>query len=181
MELKKNSVRDLCYIGMFTAITAVCAQISVPLPGGVPFTLQTWAISLAGVVLGPKKGAISAVVYVLLGAVGAPVFANFTGGIGVFTRPTGGFILSFPILALLAGIGANSKHTAWLVAGLVAGTIVNWFAGMVYFGFILSTNLQAAFAAAVLPFIPSAVIRIIFVTIIGKSIKIALSKSGVTV
>jgi biotin transport system substrate-specific component len=178
MNIKKLSTRELCGISLFASVTAVCAQISLPLPGGVPFTLQTWAICLAGVVLGAKNGTLSAAIYVLLGAVGVPVFANFTGGVGIISGPTGGFILSFPILALLAGMGGSKKNVIWLVAGLVAGTIVNWLAGMVYFSFVLSLSLQAAFAAAVLPFIPSAVIRIVFVTVLGKSIKTALAKSG---
>ena len=178
MKTKKISVRELCYIGLFTAVTAICAQISIPLPYGVPFTLQTWAICLAGVVLGTKMGTLSAIIYVLLGAAGVPVFARFTGGINIVLGPTGGFILSFPILALFAGIGESKKQTHWLVAGLVSGTIVNWLAGMMYFSFVLSMNLQTAFTGAVLPFIPSAIIRIIFVTVIGKNIKTRLTKSG---
>ena len=178
INMRKISIKELCFIGLFTAAIAVCAQIAITLPGGVPFTLQTWAICLAGVLLGTKNGAISALVYVLLGVAGVPVFANFTGGLGAFLRPTGGFILTFPLLALLAGIGESMKRVHWLVAGLVAGTIVNWLVGMIYFSFILSTSLQTAFAAAVLPFIPSAILRIAFVTVSGKSIKAALAKRG---
>jgi len=156
---------------MFVAIIAVCAQISIPLPGGVPFTLQTWAISLAGVMLGTKKGTIATVIYVLLGAIGIPVFANFAGGLSIVFGPTGGFILSFPIMALLAGIGGEKKHILWLVSGLVAGTIINFLVGMIQFSFVLSTNLQAAFMTAVFPFLLSAVIRIIFITAVGKRMK----------
>ena len=76
------SVVDLCYIAMFTTLIAVLAQVSIPLPGGVPLTLQTFAVPLAGLILGAKRGTVSALLYVLLGAVGVPVFANFTGGLG---------------------------------------------------------------------------------------------------
>ena len=170
--------RNLTYISMFVAIIAVCAQISIPLPGGVPLTLQTWAISLAGVLLGVKKGALAAVVYMLLGAVGVPIFTNFGAGMGIILGPTGGFILSFPMQAALSGAGASKGNLFWLIAGLVAGTVVNLFTGMVYLSFVLSINIEAAFAAAVLPFIPGEVIKIALVAVIGKSIKTALVKSG---
>ncbi|MCL2171961.1 MAG: biotin transporter BioY, partial [Defluviitaleaceae bacterium] len=67
---KRIKIRELCHIGIFVALIAVCAQIAIPLPGGVPITLQAWAISLAGLVLGAKNGAMAALVYVLLGAAG---------------------------------------------------------------------------------------------------------------
>lgn len=102
---KKLTTRELCYIGVFAIIIAACAQIAIPQPGGVPFTLQVWAVSLAGIVLGLKNGVIATLVYILLGAVGAPVFSRFTGGFGIILGPTGGFILTFPILAALAAIG----------------------------------------------------------------------------
>jgi len=128
-------------------------------------------------VLGAKKGAIATVVYVMLGAVGIPVFSNFTGGMGVIFGPTGGFILTFPIMAWLAGIGEGKGSTVWLVFGLIAGTVINFIVGMLYFGFVASSNLHAAFIAAVLPFIPSAVIRIVVLPIVGKGIRSRLSQS----
>ena len=96
MQNRKSSlsVTDLCYIALFTALIAVLAQISIPLPGGVPLTLQTLAVPLAGIVLGPRRGTFSTLLYVLLGAIGIPVFANFTGGLGIVLGVTGGFIIS---------------------------------------------------------------------------------------
>ena len=176
-----DRTKKIAYISMFAAIIAVCAQISIPLPGGVPITLQTWAVALSGVVLGAKAGAMATVVYILLGAVGIPVFTNLGAGVGIILGPTGGFILSFPLQAFLSGIGTGKKHIAWLLAGLLAGTVVNLSAGMVFFSFVLSTNLQAAFAAAVLPFIPGEIVKIILVAVVGRSINFALAKSGIAV
>ncbi|MCL2857880.1 MAG: biotin transporter BioY [Oscillospiraceae bacterium] len=173
------SVRELCQIGLFTAVIAVCAQFTIPLPGMVPFTLQAWAICLAGLVLGPKNGTIAAIIYVLLGAVGAPVFAQFSGGMGVILRHTGGFILSFPLVALLAGLGERTGKLPWVFAGLAAGTLVNWLVGMLYFSLVLSTSLAVAFTAAVLPFIPSAALRVILLPFVSKGIKAALSAARV--
>ena len=103
----KFSVRDICYAGLFAAVIAVMAQISIPMPLGVPMTMQTFAITLAAVVLGSKLSAIATLVYLLLGAVGVPVLANFSGGIDKFVGPTGGFLTSFPIMAYIIGLGVE--------------------------------------------------------------------------
>jgi len=90
-------IRQLCYMSVFVAIIAVSAQIIIPLPHGVPMTLQTFTIALAGILLGPKKGGLTVLIYILLGGVGVPVFAGFLGGLGVIFGFTGGFIMSFPL------------------------------------------------------------------------------------
>ena len=72
--------RDLVICALFAAMTAILAQISIPFPGGVPLTLQLLSISLCGVLLGSKRGFMSILVYIILGAIGLPVFAGFSGG-----------------------------------------------------------------------------------------------------
>ena len=81
MMKTKYSIQDLCGIAILTAVTAVMAQISIPMPFGVPLTMQTFAVTLAAIILGAKNGMISMMIYILLGAVGVPVFANFGGGL----------------------------------------------------------------------------------------------------
>src|SRR3712207_7191748 len=93
---------------LMAAVTAVAAQISVPL-FAVPFTLQVLAVVLSGLLLGPRYGALAQAIYVLLGAVGVPVFAQFSGGLGRVLGPTGGYLLSYPLAAAIAGLAA---HTA---------------------------------------------------------------------
>jgi len=180
---QRQAMLDMCLIALFTALMAVCAQIAVPLPGGVPFTLQTWAIALAGVVLGPKNGTIATLVYIALGAMGAPVFANWSGGFAIIVGRTGGFIMSFPLIALLAGFGARMGKreivkVIWLIVGLTLGTALNLFVGMVYFDFVMQVGWQAAFGFSVAPFLVSSVLRIVFVAVLGKSICYALDKTG---
>ena len=178
---RKLSTRELCYIGIFTAIIAVCAQIVIPQPGGVPFTLQAWAISLAGLVLGPKNGTIAALVYVLLGALGAPVFASFSGGFDVIMRPTGGFILTFPVVALLAGLGERKGGLTWVILGLAAGSIFNWGVGLLWFDWIMKFGLEVSFGYAVAPFIIVGIVRTAVLPMFGKSIKIAMKKARVEI
>ncbi len=176
MNSRKLSTRDLCFIGIFTAIIAVLAQISIPMPYGVPMTLQTLAIPLAGIVLGTRNGTLSTLTYVLLGAFGVPVFAGFTGGLGIVFGPTGGFILSFPIMALAAGIGATHNHKAGLACGLVAGAIINYICGMLMFSLVTSRSLATAFIACVLPFIPTAIVKMVLAGFLGVKVKRALEK-----
>ena len=93
MTAAKIRTRDIAYIAIFTALMAVCSWISIPT--AIPFTLQTMAVFLAVGLLGGKRGTLAVTAYVLLGAVGAPVFANFSGGIGILLGQTGGYILGF--------------------------------------------------------------------------------------
>ena len=176
MTRKKLPTRDLCFIAIFTAIIAVLAQVSIPLPFGVPFTLQTFAIALAGVTLGAKRGTISTAIYVLLGAIGVPVFANFTGGFGQFATPTGGFLISFPLIALAVGIGLEKAKVPGLIIGLIVGIGLNYLCGMIVFTFVTSTNMLAAFTACVLPFLPTDILKAVLASVFGLKLRTILMK-----
>lgn len=181
MKSKKLSVREMCQIGVFVAIIAACAQVVVPGPGGVPFTLQVWAISLAGLMLGARKGTIAAVAYVLLGAFGAPVFAGMAGGLGVIMRHTGGFIISFPIVAWLAGIGGQRGGIVWALVGLAAGSVVNLAIGLVWFSWIMGLSLAVSFGYAVAPFLIVTVVRTVVLPFISGGLKAAFKRAGVEI
>ena len=174
-----TNIRDICYIAIFTAIIAVMAQISIPLPAGVPLTLQTLAIPLAGIILGAKRGTMSTIVYILLAIAGVPVLANFTGGAGVVFGVTGGFIISFPIMAFLAGLVADKGiKSPWFWGGLVAGVLINYLVGTVWFMFVAEASFEAAFTACVLPFLVTGLIKLVLSGILGDRIKRALKKAG---
>ena len=168
---KAMPVRDVCYIGIFVAIISVCAQIQIPMPFGVPLTLQTFAIMLAGIVLGVKNGTIAAVIYITLGAFGAPVFSSFSGGLGIVFGRTGGFILSFPLLALVSGIAATKENKFWTALWLFTGATINFACGVLMFSIVMSMPFSASFGYAAAPFIPTEVIKIAFLTVFGKKIK----------
>lgn len=99
MTSTKMQTLDMAYIGLFAVVIAICSWISIPTV--VPFTLQTFAVFLAVAVLGGKRGTLAVIVYVLLGAVGLPVFSGFKGGIGVLLNTTGGYIIGFVFSALV--------------------------------------------------------------------------------
>lgn len=168
---KKMNTRDISFIALFTALTVVLAQISIPMPYGVPMTMQTFAVSLAGILLGARKGFISALLYVLLGAIGLPVFANLSGGLGIVLGPTGGFILSFPLMAWLIGLGAQTENKLYLALGLLSGTAVNYICGMAMFSAFTGKGLDVAFVACVLPFIPTTIVKLIVAGFVGLKIR----------
>ena len=177
----KMQVKDICLIGMFTALIVVCSQLSIPMPAGVPMTLQTFIIPLAGIVLGAKRGTIATCIYLLLGAVGLPVFAGFSGGVGILFGMTGGFLLSFPLMALCAGLGSRHDNKVKTAVGLIIGAVLNYIVGMIMFAALTDSSMGYAFTACVLPFIPTAIIKIVLAEIIGLQMKKLLRRAGVLV
>lgn len=171
MQESKMKIQDICSIAVMTAVIAVMAQISIPMPMGVPMTMQTFAITLAAVVLGAKRGGLATLIYVLLGAVGIPVFAGFSGGIQNIMGPTGGFIISFPIMAFLIGLGMKyRKKKGMFLLFLVIGTVSNYVIGVIMFCIIMNSSVAAAMAACVIPFIPTAVIKAVLASVLGFKI-----------
>ena len=169
----KMSVRDICYAGLFAAVIAVMAQISIPMPMGVPMTMQTFAITLAAVVLGSKLSAIASLVYLALGAVGVPVLANFSGGFDKFVGPTGGFLISFPLMAYIIGLGVEHRNAfkGAFVTAVIVGTVVNYVVGVALFCAVAKASVATGITACVLPFIPTAIIKAILASVIGFAIR----------
>ena len=134
MENKpKLSVRDMAYIAVFAVIMAVCSWISVPYI--VPFTLQTFGVFLAVSVLGGKRGTLAVLIYILLGCVGLPVFAGFTGGFGILLGSTGGYIVGFLFTALIMWAMEKIPGNQTLVtsASMVLGLLACYAFGTVWF------------------------------------------------
>lgn len=183
---QSSSVKDLCFIAVFTAIICVLSQLSIPMPAGVPMTLQTLIIPLAGVVIGKKRGTYATLLYLLIGAIGVPVFSGFSGGIGVLLGLTGGFLVSFPVLSFTAGLGdeiglklnrksGKAMYYIPLVIFLVVGATINYVFGTVWFMIAAKTSFIAGLTACVIPFIPTAILKIAIVAIIGPELKKRLS------
>lgn len=176
MTQSKLSVADICSVALCTAVIAVVAQISIPMPLGVPMTMQTFAITLSAVILGSRKGGFAALVYILLGAAGLPVLAGFTGGIQYFAGPTGGFLISFPAMAYVIGLGVDrfKNIKGGFLICLITGTFINYAVGVVMFCLLMGSTVPAAVSACVLPFLPTAVIKAALASIIGFKIRARL-------
>jgi biotin transport system substrate-specific component len=142
--MRKLRALDLTLAAMFVALMAIGANISTIAPflhvGGVPITLQTFFAILAGAILGSRLGSIAMTVYMLVGLVGVPVFADFTGGLSIIIRPTFGFILSYILVAFMIGkmVERNKSLPAFITASLI-GMAVNYSLGTnwMYFAYKL--------------------------------------------
>lgn len=152
-EKKKMSAKDMAFTGMFAAVIAVLSQIAIPLPSGVPVTLQTFAVALAGYTLGMKLGGLSALVYVLIGAVGVPVFSGFKGGFGSLTGPTGGFIWGFIIMALLCGLGTDTGRKIPAIALGIAGLLICHLCGAAQFTVIKDGGFLSSVMLVCVPYL----------------------------
>lgn len=147
---------DLALVGVFAALIAVLA-FAPPIPvgnAGVPITLQTLGVALAGLVLGPWRGAAAAGLYVALGLLGLPIFAGFAGGLGVLAGPSAGYLLSYPLTALITGLAARAAlrraPRRWWVPALflaaAAGSILATHpAGILGMSINLDVSLREAF------------------------------------
>lgn len=126
-------VLGLVYSALFAALIAICSWISIPTT--IPFTLQTFAVCVTTALLGTKRGFLSVLVYILLGLVGMPVFAGFTGGIGVLAGVTGGYIVGFLFTALAVGLITDKlgKSVPVLAAAMVVGILLCYVFGTAWF------------------------------------------------
>jgi len=141
---------ELFWVISFSILTAISAQISIPIKP-VPFTLQTMVVLLAGAFLGSKNGAYSQVLYIFLGAIGLPVFAQTADGTMGFARligPTGGYLLAFPVAAYLVGLitEKNQKYLTVIISMFVAELVVILF-GTLYLYAAYLHNFVDAFKA----------------------------------
>jgi biotin transport system substrate-specific component len=157
--------RRIALVGLFAALTAVGAQVQAPLPfSPVPLVLSNFFALLAGLVLGARLGAATQVVYILLGVVGAPVFAGMRGGPQVLVGPTGGYLVGFVLAAAAAGALRGSQVTtgraiaaAAVGAALIYVTGVPWLIhvmGVPWPAAMAGAGLRKVLVAGVLPYLP---------------------------
>ena len=165
----RKVVLDMVYTAMFTAIICVCSIISIPI-GEVPITLQTLAICVAAAMLGLKRGVLSVVIYVLLGAVGIPVFAGMSGGIGVIMGPTGGYIIGFILTAAAVGFAADKfdRKLLPLIISMVAGVLLCYAVGTPWFMFVTKMDLLTSLGYCVFPFLLPDAFKIAIAAVISN-------------
>lgn len=173
--MKKEKIYSITLTALMSAVICVCSWITVPL-GSIPFTLQTFGVFLALRFLGGKKGTLSIIIYLLLGAVGLPVFSNFGAGVGKILGPTGGYMLGFIfsgiVIMLLEKFDRKIKYFRILtdiiaLTGCYAlGTA--WF--YIFIGVKNGMSIFAVLSACVIPFILPDIIKIALAEIIASKI-----------
>ena len=169
-----TKTKQLITYALFAALTSVLSQISIPLPfTPVPLNLATLSVLLAGAILGNKGGAISQFVYTIIGAIGLPVFANFSAGVGILVGPTGGYIIGYIVAAFVVGtILDKSYHSLFsYILSMSLGIITCYTLGTIWFMYITNNNLITSLAMCVIPFIPGDIIKIILGAMLAKRLK----------
>ena len=142
----KISTKTMVSVGMFAAVLSVLSVLTIPMPSGVPLTLQTFAMALCGYALGAKRGTAAVALYLLLGAVGMPVFAGMTGGVSRFVGPTGGFLWGFLFLAALCGFAKEQKFPAVRILLSLLGLALCHLLGVVQYSVVAATTPRLPFS-----------------------------------
>ena len=129
----KMTTKDMARIALFAVVIAICSWLSIP--ATIPFTLQTFGIFLTVAVLGGKRGSLAVLLYLLMGLVGLPVFAGFSGGLGVLLGTTGGYIVGFLLSALVMwGMERFLGKRRWVLAlSMLLGLVVCYAFGTIWF------------------------------------------------
>ncbi len=172
----RHGTKDIALTALFVAVMAVCSWISIP--ATVPFTLQTFGVFLSVGLLGGKRGSLAVLVYLLLGAVGLPVFSGFTGGIGHLLGPTGGYIIGFIFSALLMWLAERlfGKSVTVLAVSMIAGLIVCYAFGTSWFMSVYTKNtgeigLMTALGWCVIPYIIPDVAKIVLAVLLTRRLR----------
>lgn len=168
------STKSLVLIGLMTAITCIIAPFVFPLPGSpVPITLGTLALYISIFVLGWKRAAVSCVIYLLLGLIGIPVFSGFSAGPAKIAGPTGGYLLGYLFLIIVAGILIEHRSNNRIICAiaLMLGTTLCYLFGTLWLKYQMSLTFPAALATGVLPYISGDLLKIVIAITVGPALK----------
>ena len=179
VDNQKIRTKQMVLIALMTAVTCVLGPLSIPLPfSPVPISLTNFAIFLAIFVLGMKNGTISFIIYLLLGAVGVPVFSSFRGGLQVLAGPTGGYLIGFIFLALIMGFALEhfDRKLVPTIIGMIIGMAVCYAFGTVWLAKLLSLSFKEGLMMGVIPYLPGDAAKIIIAAIVGPKLYGATQK-----
>lgn len=178
------STKNLVLCGMFAAILAAISQISIPMPTGVPITIQVFGVALIGAVLGWKLGLFATLVYILIGAAGIPVFSGLRGGLAPLVGLAGGYIWAWPIMVMLCGIHFRTENKKLnLAIGILCaliGLAIDEIIGGVQWSLLSggAMSLKAVFTYSMVAFIPKDIVITILAVVIGRQIRKPLYRAG---
>ena len=174
--MRKGDIRRLVFCALFTALIAVFSQMQLPI-GPVPVSLATLGVMLCGLLLGWRWGALAVGAYILLGAVGVPVFAGFQGGVGRLIGPTGGYILGYLFYALLSGLNMpRLQEGFWGRCFLLfLGTAACYLPGTAWFMHSTGRTLSESLSLCVIPFLPGDAAKIALAAFLTQRLRKSFS------
>ena len=172
--------KDLTLIAVMAALICVAVPLSIAV-GPIPISLCSFAVYLAGTVLGWKRGSLAVLIYLLIGLTGVPVFSGFSGGVQKLAGVTGGYLVGYIPCAMIAGLAVRDGQTRpekpWLLpAALSAGTAVLYVIGTAWFMIQTKNPLGGALSMCVLPFLPGDAAKIVAATLITWPVRAAIHR-----
>ena len=174
----KMSTKEMVTIAVMAALLCVAGPLSIAV-GPIPLSLATFAVYLAGAVLGAKRGAIAVAIYLLIGLVGVPVFSAFSGGLQKLIGVTGGYLVGYLPCALITGLAvrrdqAEVRPVYKLPLFMVIGTAVLYAVGTAWFMIQTKNNLGSALMLCVVPFLAGDAIKIAAATLLAVPVRRAV-------
>ncbi len=156
-------VKDMTLTAVMAALVCIAGPLTIP-AGPIPLSLATFAVYLAGAVLGKKRGTIAVALYLLIGIIGVPVFSGFSGGFQKLAGVTGGYLVGYLPCAFLSGLGAEraeEEGRIWILPMIMAaGTAVLYTIGTAWFMIQSGNALGTALSLCVVPFLPGDAVKI---------------------
>lgn len=184
--IMNSNVKNITQIALLTAVLCVLSPLTIYLPiSPVPIALGNFVIYIFAILLGTKKSFMGVIIFILLGAVGLPVFSQGQGGFAYLVGPTGGYLFGYLFCSLGTSIGENIGNrvsdnkvirTAILVLGMVIGTILCYLLGTIWLSYLNNLDFDKALAAGVIPFIPGDTAKIIIAIILTTPLKSRLKR-----
>ena len=177
--MRNLKTKELTLCALFAALTAILSQLTIPI-GPVPVNFAHLATFLAAGFLGSRQGALSQLIFVLLGAAGLPVFSGFSGGLTRIAGPTGGYIVGYVVAAFVTGwilerFGRRSVKA--LVISIYAGWLVTYGLGTLWFSFITHTPFIAALSLCVFPFLPGDFLKTCITVVLVRRLYSVIQRS----
>lgn len=175
---KKISTQRLVLIALITAVTCILAPFSIPIPiSPVPISLTNLVLLVSIYILGWKDAVISFLIYLLLGTAGLPVFSGFTGGLAKLAGPTGGYLVGFIFMVILAGLFVErfAGRRFLVVTGMILGTAVAYIFGTAWLAFQMDLSFTAALSIGVIPYLPGDTAKIIIAVTFGPVLRDRIS------
>lgn len=170
---KKDQLTGFIYSALFAALIAVLGLVSIPIPiSPVPITGQSLAIMLAGGILTVRQAGYSVLTFLLLGAVGVPVFAGMTGGIGIIVGPRGGYLIGYLVGAMAIAFLKGKQNKVWrlALANVIGGIIIVYLFGVLWLSYVTGMGLEKAITVGALPYIPGDLFKAFVATIVAVAI-----------
>lgn len=176
--MKKSAIFNMTSCALMAALMCVLCPVSVPI-GPIPISLSILVILLTVYVLGTWRALVSYTVYLLLGAVGMPVFSGFQGGLAKLAGPTGGYLAGFWLMILVAGIimEKGKRNLLLTILGMLVGVAIDYAVGTAWFVFQTESTVVHALDVCVYPFIPFDVAKIVIAVLLGSVVYKGLQKA----